>query len=63
MQKFRRGELVRVTGKTYKGKHYHFFRVGEIVRVIGESIAGSINCTNGETVQSIRPEDLEKIEP
>lgn len=63
MQKFRRGELVRVTGKMYKGKNYHFFHVGEIVRVIGESIAGSINCTNGETVQSIRPEDLEKIEP
>ena len=63
MQKFNRGELVRVTGKMYKGRNYHFFYVGEIVRVIGETIAGGIKCTNGETEQSIRPEDLEKIEP
>ena len=62
MPAFNRGELVRVTGKKYKGKPYHYFQVGDIVRVIGESIAGSINCTNGETVQSIRPEDLEKFE-
>lgn len=63
MPAFKQGDLARITGREHKGKMYHFFRVGLVVRVMHETLSGNFLCTDGECTQSIRPEDLEKIEP